>query len=115
MKKNDRSHRANKGLKVGLGILLATMLGACGGASVDEPQASEVESQALSTLCADVLCQTGTVCNPKTGNCEPSSRGSRCTISGDPLVTTGCADGKTCILIACTNSVPPTCFGTCAP
>lgn len=115
MKKNETSHRANKGSVVGLGILLATVLGACGSTSVDEPQAPEVENEALSTLCLNVLCQTGTVCNPKTGNCEPTSSGSRCTISGDPPVTTGCADGKTCVPISCTNSVPPTCFGTCAP
>ena len=115
MRKNDRSHRANKGLKFGLGILLATMLAACGGTSVDEPQASEVESQALSDRCTVVLCPTGTVCNPKTGSCEPASRGGRCTISGDPPVTTGCAEGESCVPLACTNSIPPTCFGTCAP
>jgi hypothetical protein len=112
--KNERSLRANKDLMIGLGILLATMLGACGGTSVDESQASEVESQALSNRCTIVLCQTGTVCNPKTGSCEPS-RGGHCTISGDPPVTTGCVDGETCVPLACTNSIPPTCFGSCAP
>jgi hypothetical protein len=114
VRKNDDSHRANKDLKVGLGILLAALLGACGGTSADEPQAPEVESQALSGRCTVVLCPTGTVCNPKTGSCE-GSRGGRCTVSGDPPVTTGCADGATCVPLACTNSVPPTCFGTCAP
>jgi hypothetical protein len=114
MKKNDRCDRANKGLKVGLCILLVTLLGGCGGTSVDEPQALEIESQALSNLCTTVLCQTGTVCNPKTGSCEPSSRGIRCTISGDPPVTTGCADRNACVPLSCTNSMPPTCFGTCA-
>jgi hypothetical protein len=112
---NDENHRTSKDLLVGLGILLATMLGACGGMSVDEPQASEVESQALSDRCTVVLCPTGSVCNPKTGSCEPGSRGNRCTISGQPPATTGCADGETCVPIACTQSIPPTCFGTCAP
>jgi hypothetical protein len=40
---------------------------------------------------------------------------SRCTVRGNPPVTTGCTGGQTCSVIACTNSVPPTCFGTCKP
>jgi hypothetical protein len=115
MRKNDG---VNKGSMVGLGMLLATLVGACGGMGVDDPQATEqatqAESEALSDRCLNVSCQTGTVCNPKTGNCEPA-RGGRCTISGDPPVTTGCAAGQTCLPISCTNSIPPTCFGTCAP
>ena len=114
MNNNDKSRRTNKGLALGLGMVLATELAACGGAGVDEPQASQDESEALSNLCTNVLCQTGTTCNPKTGNCEPS-RGGRCTIAGDPPVTSGCAAAQRCIPISCTNSIPPTCFGTCAP
>ena len=39
--------------------------------------------------------------------------GQRCTVSGNPAVTTGCTNGESCTLVACTNSVPPTCWGTC--
>jgi hypothetical protein len=39
--------------------------------------------------------------------------GARCTISGDPPVQTGCAEGQSCIPEACTNSIPPSCVGHC--
>lgn len=39
--------------------------------------------------------------------------GARCTVRGG--VTSGCADGETCKLQACTNSIPPSCFGICQP
>jgi hypothetical protein len=37
----------------------------------------------------------------------------RCTVRGNPPVTTGCAEGETCAVAACTNSIPATCWGTC--
>jgi hypothetical protein len=37
--------------------------------------------------------------------------GQRCTVRGG--VTTGCGTGETCAVVACTNSIPPTCWGTC--
>ena len=37
----------------------------------------------------------------------------KCKIAGDPPVTTGCKASQTCLPYACTNSVPPTCYGTC--
>jgi hypothetical protein len=30
-------------------------------------------------------------------------------------VTNGCADHQACVPLSCTNSIPPTCLGTCAP
>src|SRR6185503_2423613 len=39
--------------------------------------------------------------------------GQRCTVRGNPPVTTGCNSGESCAVVACTNTVPPTCFGTC--
>ncbi len=41
--------------------------------------------------------------------------GRRCTVTGDPAVTQGCGENETCRLVACTESIPPSCFGTCAP
>jgi hypothetical protein len=41
--------------------------------------------------------------------------GPRCTVSGDPPVTQGCGAGETCRIVACTNSIPPSCWGTCVP
>lgn len=38
----------------------------------------------------------------------------RCSVFGDPPVTVGCAEGSICRIEACTNSIPPSCFGTCA-
>jgi hypothetical protein len=37
----------------------------------------------------------------------------RCTQQGDPPVTSGCDSDQTCRLVACTNSIPPSCWGTC--
>lgn len=37
----------------------------------------------------------------------------QCRISGDPPVTTGCKAGEQCTPHACTDSIPPTCVGTC--
>ena len=42
--------------------------------------------------------------------CEPAQR---CDVTGDPPVTTGCDASQTCVLEACTNSIPPHCFGHC--
>jgi hypothetical protein len=40
--------------------------------------------------------------------------GQRCTVRGNPPVTTGCNDGDYCRIEASTNSIPPSCWGTCA-
>jgi hypothetical protein len=37
----------------------------------------------------------------------------RCTVRGNPRVTTGCAQNEYCSVVACTNSIPPSCWGTC--
>jgi hypothetical protein len=34
-------------------------------------------------------------------------------VRGNPPVTAGCAQGESCSLVACTNSIPPSCWGTC--
>jgi hypothetical protein len=42
-----------------------------------------------------------------------TAEGARCTIRGRPPVQTGCAQGESCIVEACTNSIPPSCVGHC--
>jgi hypothetical protein len=37
----------------------------------------------------------------------------RCTVRGEPPVTIGCDAGESCRVIACTESIPPSCWGTC--
>lgn len=37
----------------------------------------------------------------------------RCTVQGSPPVTSGCAAQQYCRIEACTNSIPPSCFGSC--
>src|SRR5215471_3481830 len=71
-----------------LGLACGAALFGCGAASDDTPTTSTSVDQALST-------------------------GARCTVRGN--VTTGCASGETCKLQACTNSIPPSCFGICQP
>ncbi|MEN0065994.1 MAG: hypothetical protein AAGA48_27885 [Myxococcota bacterium] len=39
--------------------------------------------------------------------------GARCTTFDG--VTSGCEDDEVCLPIACTNSIPPFCFGFCQP
>jgi hypothetical protein len=39
--------------------------------------------------------------------------GQRCTVRGSPPVTTGCGQSEYCSVVACTNSIPPSCWGTC--
>lgn len=116
------SDRSRVAASVGA-FLAAALLGACsagGDDSEQDSQAPEAEiEQALTPIsnsCATVLCPTGTACNPKTGTCDPAPTliSARCTISGDPPVTSGCAEGEQCRPYACTNSIPPTCIGTCA-
>ena len=82
--------------KIGLGtFILGASLGAfgCSAASDDEGTAPSVDTTASTQ----------------------EELTSRCTVRGNPPVTTGCSDGQTCSVIACTKSVPPTCFGTCQP
>jgi hypothetical protein len=42
-----------------------------------------------------------------------STPAKRCNISGDPPVEQGCEPGESCVPYACTNSIPPSCAGTC--
>src|SRR5262249_27712360 len=39
----------------------------------------------------------------------------RCTVRGNPPVTTGCQEDQFCSVNACTNSIPLICFGVCQP
>lgn len=39
--------------------------------------------------------------------------GPRCSIKGEPPVTTGCSEEEVCVPYVCTHSIPPTCAGTC--
>ena len=99
-------------------LLCALCVGALFACSAAPDEGSEARTdQALieiSNFCFTALCPTGTTCNPKTKSCDPSRLDARCTISGDPPLTEGCAEGEQCRLYACTNSIPPTCVGFCA-
>lgn len=80
--------------KVGLGSLalgISTAVVGCSGASDGTDQTAATDQTATTT----------------------EALGQRCTVSGNPRVTTGCQAGQTCGIVACTNSVPPTCWGTC--
>lgn len=46
---------------------------------------------------------------------DSSALAKRCTVRGNPPLTSGCEAGETCRVEACTNSIPPSCWGTCQP
>jgi hypothetical protein len=84
-------------------------------------------------------CEEGEVCIPEVctasippscaGHCGPgrprdagvryratgSEDGARCSISGPDGEVTGCSEGERCAPVACTDSIPPSCWGTCEP
>lgn len=50
---------------------------------------------------------------PAEQQADLSLAGNRCTIRGEPAVTVGCAASEICVPVACTNSIPRSCVGTC--
>lgn len=56
-------------------------------------------------------------CSAESGSEESSAQsaalGQRCTVRGEPRVTSGCNTGESCQVIACTQTIPLFCWGTC--
>ena len=109
-------------------LVLAASILACndGGDALDAPaddvaSASPVASEEAiilrPSLCTTVLCAVGSQCNPKTGQCDAKPDGGLL-ISPDfgPCGTHQpvCPSGTFCRTVACTNSIPPNCFGVCS-
>lgn len=44
---------------------------------------------------------------------ETQTVGAQCRTFGNPVITKGCSSGEVCQPVACTNSIPPSCVGTC--
>lgn len=68
------------------------------------------------SLCTTVLCAVGSQCNPKTGQCEAKPDGGLVLPSDFGSCGTHqpvCPAGTFCMTVACTNSIPPNCFGVC--
>lgn len=89
------------------------------GADVEADPPAEGAAQELTirpSLCTDVLCRLGTRCNPKTGQCERLPTDEPVLFPGPGSCTTDgpkCPTGTFCRTVACTNSIPPSCFGVC--
>jgi hypothetical protein len=68
---------------------------------------------AFSALLASLGCSAADV---DEGSTETTAQalGERCTVTRDPPYD-NCPVGSFCSLSACTNSIPPTCTGTCRP
>ncbi len=71
-----------------------------------------LEAAALGVLVALVGCSSASDDVESTAT-STQALGQRCTVRGNPAVTTGCGDGESCSLVACTSSIPPSCWGTC--
>lgn len=86
---------------------------------VEDDAPAEAAQSALvfrPSLCANVLCRLGTRCNAKNGQCEPLPTDEPVTFPGPVSCTDDgltCPTGTFCRTVACTNSIPPSCFGVC--
>ena len=67
---------------------------------------------ALGALLASLGCSAADIDDESTET-TAEALGQRCRVAGDPPVTTGCAADEFCSVVACTNSIPPMCTGTC--
>ncbi len=67
---------------------------------------------ALGALLASLGCSSA---DSDEGSAETTTQalGQRCRVTGNPPVTSGCETDEICAVVACTNSIPPTCTGTC--
>lgn len=123
---SSRVHASRRYLRAAITLAFAASLLACNDeqdaadAVMDDvdtpsPAVSKEEVVLRPSICEIVLCKAGTQCDPKTGRCEPRADGGLVKPDFGACGTNQpCPAGTYCQTVACTNSIPPNCFGVCA-